>query len=252
MHGMLPIVVVLIGLTGALTAALHQDDGTIATWGALTAALHQTGISGTFTLSGASFQMTGYPPNTGQDRGAIQISAGNVTIPGAGAVMDAKFAGSYFYIAKGASLTLEYITLQNGDALGGGGGAVFTDGSFTAEHCQFSGNQATQMTASGGAVALGNEGYPQCGQIANFRTCTFNDNSAGNGGAVDAGGSGAKASFRDCAFFGNKANQQGNDVFADPPYSNVVFLDCPSTIPMHDCCTIPTCPSLMTPSNTAY
>ena len=95
-----------------------------ATWGALSAALNQTGASGTFTLSGPSFAMTGYTGGYG-----ITIS-GSVTIAGAGATMDAGAKGRFFYIPSADdSLTLVDLTLRNGhvnvsvECVGTAGGA---------------------------------------------------------------------------------------------------------------------------------
>jgi hypothetical protein len=80
---------------------------TFASWSDLAVALDKTGASGTFALAGSSFDMTGYTTN-------IDINAGNVTIIGAGAVLDVKEQGSFFYVFAGASLTVTDLSLQNG------------------------------------------------------------------------------------------------------------------------------------------
>lgn len=109
----------------------------------------------------------------------------------------------HFTVAQGRSVQLLDLTLVNGDGTGGNvvgaGGAIDNAGTLTAVRCTFSGNRATgaggairnaaaghlsliQSTLNGNSASFG-------GAVANFglftaRHCTFNGNTATNGGGA--------------------------------------------------------------------
>lgn len=130
----------------------------------------------------------------------LDYSAGNRTIARAA---DAPEFG-LFKIQPGADLTLAELSLINGHAPAGFGGAVFNDsGSFTAKRCTFYDNQA----GSGGAV------YNLTGDIR-LENCTLSQNqSRENGGAVCNARRYGSLEMDFCTVFANLASKDGGGIF---------------------------------------
>jgi len=230
----------LVGFTSATTipgrgAMSNQEPTTadVATWADLAAAV---ATSGTYTLAPA-FSMDGFSASHGQGIG-IEV---DVTILGQGAVLDAKEAGTFFFV-NGASLTLKNLTLQNGYVDYHQGGAVYNTGTLTASDCHFSGNNA-YIDGNGGAVW--NSG------TFTATDCDFSRNGAsrspgpgpgtnnGRGGAVYNSDPGAKTTFYGGWTFTNNTADMGPDVYNDNGGA-VVFVTCAGKQePMGDCCTVP-------------
>jgi len=99
-----------------------------------------------------------------------------VTINGAGAIVldDGGNNTRFFTVDVGSSLTIDGLTLQNGNATNGG--AIDNDGILTINNSTFTGNSATSF---GGAISNG------VGDILTINNSTFTGNSASSvGGAI--------------------------------------------------------------------
>jgi hypothetical protein len=143
------------------------------------------------------------------------LSRDSLTIVGWDAI-DASKLGRQFDVARGASLTLEHVTLQNGLASGQGGaargGAIFNQGSLvlndvTVQHNSAVASAANEIAAGGGIWSDGSL------TVENASTFAFEGNSAtslsstgGNayGGAIDIAG--GTADIRDSYFGQNTAH----------------------------------------------
>lgn len=115
-----------------------------------------------------------------------------------------------FHVAAGARLTLEKVTLRNGDTRsvngGGSGGAVHADGELIVRDSILENNRAAW---SGGAVSSGSG-------LLRIERSTLRNNTAGDaanpgsgyGGAVSAGGGGT-VRIANSSFYGNLAGFNG-------------------------------------------
>lgn len=188
--------------------------------------------------------------------GTFSVTTPGITIkeaPGDNVVLDAFGTGSVLTvnIGAGGALTLEGLTLRNGDSSGSNGGAinVVTAGTLTIRDCAFNNNAAhaggaiysiastltienstftdNNSTLFGGAVR--SSGTPS--QPVTIIGCTFTGNDAlgGNGGAIDHAGSGSPLSVTDCTFANNTCTANGGALFAASANSALVeastFLD---------------------------
>ena len=98
-----------------------------------------------------------------------------------------------FKIVGGVNVTIQNLTLTNGNA--SFGGAIYNNGTLTVSDCIFTNNKAT---AFGGAISNYN------GTINSLNGCIFTNNSAGFGGAIDNNYR-TIGTVIDCNFTGNNA-----------------------------------------------
>lgn len=132
----------------------------------------------------------------------------DLTISGAGRdiVLDGNQATRILLIQWGKTVTLEYMTLKNGLASGGGwlsnGAAIYDNGAYlTLSHIIFDGNRATGIGADGGTIFHGDHGS------LTVLNSIFNANSAERyGGAIYAQ---VNTSVTDSAFTNNTAYRGG-------------------------------------------
>lgn len=141
------------------------------------------------------------------------ISAATV-IDGAGLItLDAGGNGRILHLQTGQSLTVRGLTLINGfTALEGG--AIYAEEltSLTVEDSTFSGNVSTQLAenyAGGGAISVERR------STAVISGSSFNNNQAGNGGAIAIGGwdtndDGGTIAITDSSFTNNTATEDGS------------------------------------------
>ena len=105
--------------------------------------------------------------------GTIQVPTGtNATIVGAtGAeILDGGGEHRHFCVQEGGTLHLKHLTLKNGNAIGGSGGAVYIWGRGTFTGCTMISNTASG--AQGGAVSIDSTGS------GTFTDCRFDSNTA--------------------------------------------------------------------------
>ena len=107
--------------------------------------------------------------------------------------------------ASGALARIEGITLVNGYASIGGGGAEIVGAQVAFADCRFSGN----LAGHGGAVSISGVDVD-----ASFSRCTFDDNAADqDGGALNEAAEGTSTlTLSDCLFVGNQAGRDGGGV----------------------------------------
>jgi hypothetical protein len=168
---------------------------------------------------------------------ALTIQTGNGSAnPGYGDTIDASKAGRLFDVAKGALLTLENVTLQNGVAQGylflgtEEGGAILNQGALVLSHVLVQNNTAQgaigdgQSAAGGGVWSNGSLTVENSSVFANNSAQGSNQNYTGsqNGGSAYGGGiciAGGTANVTN-TFFGafirggsGYAGLQGNSAF---------------------------------------
>jgi hypothetical protein len=205
----------------ASVASVAAQGAEIATWADLWDAVnyHAVNASGTYTLAPA-FNMLGYGSH-----GHINLGAADVTVLGQGAMLDSwSDHGSYgpfhFFtmgvadsgsVVDNCSLTLQNLTLKNGQTLQGGAVEVY-GGTFTAIDVAFSANHGTDRF--GGAVKVQKNGE---GSTATFNAvrCLFSQNLAEQaGGDYPEGGgaavmnNGATFTATDCQFVANEVRNR--------------------------------------------
>lgn len=113
---------------------------------------------------------------TGEGNRYISIDR-DMTITGEsqeGTIIDAQHVGQIFNVNRGVTLTLENMTLKNGNDIFGG--AVFNFGTLVVKNCTFTGN-----TATWGAAILNSYGCTLKVSDSTFMGNTAND---GEGGAI--------------------------------------------------------------------
>jgi Abnormal spindle-like microcephaly-assoc'd, ASPM-SPD-2-Hydin len=159
---------------------------------------------------------------TGNDTIVFSLS-GKITIastlPSPGAVLEIDGSGQTIDIDGGSAnriiangtgtLTLNDLTISNGNASAANGGGVVNGGSLTVTDSTFTGNNA------GGGGAIFNAG----GGTVNITNCTFSGNAATNGGAVFSSHGGTVTSS---TFSNNSASGAGAAIFADATTVEVV------------------------------
>ncbi len=123
-------------------------------------------------------------------------AGGNLTIDGAG--QSVAISGNnnvrVFWVEKGASLTLQDLTVANGYSTGEGGG-IYNAGTVTVNNTTFSHNSSDNF---GGAIS----NFSGTLTIANS---TFSGNSATRGGGFTSAGPDNTVSLTNCTFFNNSA-----------------------------------------------
>jgi hypothetical protein len=165
-------------------------------------------VSGTITLA--------IPPPT---------ITNNLTISGPtgspGITIDGSYAVQPIQVTSGATLSLKFLTLENGSVLGtdgilsgpGGdaqGGAVFNQGALSITNCTFSGNQAV-----GGVSVGGQAGDAEGGAIFNNGTLTITDSTfASNQANGGPGSDGIGGPGEGGAIFNNGTLTITNSTFA--------------------------------------
>jgi hypothetical protein len=165
---------------------------------------------------------------------SLTIVTGNGTAkPAYGDVIDASHHGRLFDVANGASLTLENVTLQNGQAAiynSAEGGAIFNQGTLVLSEVMITNNTADAQPDFGQDAAGG--GVWSNGSLTVENSCVFQGNSAmgsddqntglngGNafGGAIYIAGGTANVTN---SFFGAYSGSQGNSAVGGygGPYS---------------------------------
>ena len=144
----------------------------------------------TFSVSGA-ITLGSALPSIGDATGLAMDGTGQtVTISGNNAVR-------VMVIDVGASLTLNNLTIANGNEANGGG--IFNNGMLTITNSAFSGNSVTGM---GGGIF--NNG------TLTITNSTFSGNSAGSGGGIYIGG--GTATITNSTFSGNSAGGDGGGI----------------------------------------
>lgn len=132
---------------------------------------------------------------TGDDNRYVDIDH-NMIIAGEsqdGTIIDAQGIGQIFNIDSGVTITLENLTLKNGNDIYGG--AVFNFGTLVVKNCMFTGNTATW----GGAITNSFD----CN--LNVSDSTFIGNTADNGeGGALWNGDGGTLNVINCGFIYNK------------------------------------------------
>jgi hypothetical protein len=137
--------------------------------------------------------------------GPLVLSNINVTIDASaltnGVAINGNANSRLFQVNSGASVALNALTLTNGKAQGGSGGAIVNLGTLAVNNCTLAGNTG----ASGGA-------------ISNNAVCTLqnstlygNSASAGNGGAI-ANAAGSTLNLLQCTVSGNSSTGNGGGI----------------------------------------
>jgi hypothetical protein len=172
-------------------AVTYSTNGTTLTFA--------TNLSGrTIVLSGGQLLLN---QNLGIDAAAL---AGGVQING-------NQNARVFEIAAGASATLNALTIQNGNAPGGGypgnsGGGILNRGTLTLTCCTVAGNQAVQGADAGGG---GIENYAGT-LLINRSTLSSNVTSLAGGGIENAG----TLTVNECTLTGNASDNAGGGLYS--------------------------------------
>jgi CSLREA domain-containing protein len=143
----------------------------------------------TFSVSG-TITLTSTLPNIVSGAGTLTINGGgNITISGGGSVR---------VMVNSGNLTVQNLTIANGNAGGGSGGGIRNSGTLTVTNSTFSGNSAgfgggivnvsgtltvTNSTFSNNTAATNGGGiYNDSNSTATVTNSTFSNNNAGNQG----------------------------------------------------------------------
>ena len=184
-----------------------------------------SGVTGTITLSSSLPSIEGTLTISGPT-----ASPPAITIDGGGKMQ---------VVQNGGTLTLQYLTIANGNTTDlGGGGAIFSDGSLTINNCIFLNNKATNAnSANGGAIATspsdltimnstfsGNQaigsgdatgGAISCNCGLTVANSTFSDNQVSSSGSYAFGGaienSQNAISVNNSTFTDNEATAAGGE-----------------------------------------
>ena len=159
---------------------------------------------------------------------SVMPAGGALTIDGAGhtITISGNDAVRVFYVASGASLTLQNLTLTHGHAEIHDGGGVENNGTLVVTGCTFSDNVAgysgggiansgtltvtdTTFTNNGTDYYSGGGIYNQAGGTATITGSSFLVNRAELGGAIHNNGS---LTVRDCTFGFNTAGSRGGAI----------------------------------------
>ena len=155
----------------------------------------------------------------------IDFNGKNMTLRSAGlnpehCIIDCQQNGRFCQISTAENITLEGITVKNGNKVGTSndamGGAVFCNSTsyLIARHCIFNDNTA----GYGGAV------FTSADSTFLLSECEFTGNRAGAGGAIDNGS--FSAIITNCRFNSNSANGRGGAVYIFAPSSLTTFEKC--------------------------
>ncbi|MGH7225142.1 MAG: hypothetical protein ACRELF_18125, partial [Gemmataceae bacterium] len=169
---------VAAGDTAGLISAINQANTDSA-----------NGIADTIQLTDSTYTING-------TNGALPvITATNLTIDGQGATLNGSFSGRLFYLGSGAGVTLESLTLTDGQVSGTNaqGGAIYDAGNnLTMQSVTVKTNIAfaTGVTANGAGNNAQGGGLYVSGGTVDLTNCTLTDNSvvAATGIAGGAGG----------------------------------------------------------------
>jgi hypothetical protein len=150
------------------------------------------------SLSGGVIALTSAQLAIGDKTGGITITATN--LPN-GVALDGQGARRVFSVAAGSVVTLDSLTVTNGNAGGDRGGGLLNQGNATVRRCTFVGNNAV----AGGAI---NNIFGAASLTVEHCTFVNNRASGGYGGAVLNDG-GPTLSARHCTVVSNTATGPG-------------------------------------------
>jgi LPXTG-site transpeptidase (sortase) family protein len=173
----------------------------------------------TFSVSGTITLTSGTLPNIVSGQGTLTINGGgNITISGGGSVQ-------VMVVNSGANLTLQNLTIANGNAGSGNGGGILNDGTLTVTNSTFSGNSADfdgggifnnngSLTVTNSTFSNNNADYG--GGILNDGTLTVTNSTFSNNNAYYGGGilnyNGA-LTVTNSTFAGNSATYDGGGIY---------------------------------------
>jgi hypothetical protein len=201
-------------------------------------AANQTGGSNTIALTAPTtspYSLTAVDNTTDGATGLPVIANGdNLTITGNADTIERSTADStplfrLFDVAGGASLALDNLTLQNGNAFGSGnsaqGGAIFNQGTLTLSHDVISSNQAQGATgqgSTGGGIANANGARLTIGDslFSNNMAVGGDSGGGGQGGAI-GNISNSHLTVTDSNFAGNLAQGGNGGVAGSGAVTNV-------------------------------
>jgi len=178
----------------------------------------------TGTSEPATFQLTnyvtiygGYPSGGGTRNVAADPTILSGAISGGNSYHVVTGSGTWWYLAVLDGVTIEDGIAGGGDGENEGAGLYNVDGSPTINDCTFVNNSAL----NGGAM----ENYG--GSSPTITDCTFSNNSAtDNGGAIQDDNS-VSPTFSDCTFTSNYAGYEGGAAYSESytTFWNCVFSD---------------------------
>ena len=224
------VVMVSVNVTSAATGDVIYVNGTSGndSWNGTswdTAKLSIKNATGTVNTNGTVNIADG--TYTGSDNKGITINK-NMTITGQsqnGTIIDAGGSGRIFTINSGINVTIQKLTMTNGNATGGGG-AIYNNGALTVTGSTFTNNTATNwggaivneggnLNVSGSTFTNNRAASYQGGAIYSYRGTlnvsgsTFTNNTAGLGGAIQKSGT---LNVTNSTFTGNNANDRGGAI----------------------------------------
>lgn len=144
----------------------------------------------------------------------VDISGGTFTMTG-GTISDFNASNNAIVISKEPTVTISGVSFSNNNCTGQQGGPIRMqsgtgDGpTVTLENCSFTNNQCTKSSGQGGAIYIGTDSH------TTISGCTFDTNSATNGGAIMVAGSDSstddnlRVSFTNCLFHANASTATG-------------------------------------------
>ena len=172
----------------------------------------------TNTLSGQTILLT-----SGQVTLSNSVDIDASSLAG-GIVIDAGGASRVFEISTSTVVTLDSLTITNGNVSGNGGGILMDDGvTLTLNNCTVAGNSAAMgggvaqisgfltannSTVSGNTATQNGGGLAIAGGLATLNNCTLVGNSGMDGGGL-AVGAGAADTLNNCTITGNSASDGG-------------------------------------------
>ena len=179
---------------------------------ALKAANGDSNTHDTDCTAGSGADTINLPQDTTIDFYVARNVASNVTteitINGNGSTLRASATGGnrdrrFFRLETGAKLTINNLTLLNGNSGDFHGGAIrVEDGTLVVNNSTFKDNQSG--TSRGAAIYLDDADSPS----ATITNTTFiSNNTTGEGGAISIHGSGASLTVKKSSFYGNRANR---------------------------------------------
>lgn len=148
--------------------------------------------------------------NLGKHAGGVVVQSGGIFTMNDGLIAENKAEGGYGGGLYNSRSTVQLLGgIFRGNVSSHAGGAIYTDGVFTADGCEFTENVVTATSGgicSGGAVKTG-----QKASIA-LKNCKFTNNTVmGRGGAVDISYK-SSGLIVDCTFTGNTASANGGAI----------------------------------------
>ena len=163
--------------------------------------------------------------NYNVDFSGKSITVKSVNGPGV-CIVDCQGLGRGFLVYNGETVTLEGLTVENGDAGENDGGAMYCNSSdMTVENCIFNGNTCNYGYGDGGAIFIQSSS-------SSFTNCTFSSNTATYGGALYVSPTNSSPddffSFTDCIFSSNNA-ADGGAVYSYSYNGHCYFYGCEFT-----------------------